>query len=176
MASWLVGRPVVEELDHLFVVVASALSARPVAQFSYGPSGGFAGIGGRLVSLTNTATPTHEDDAAAWRALSDTRVALGRGISAVEIAATDAEVQASGRLVDRALGRPDRRGDWPVWYAVLTNPMSDREFANSNSAAYAVAMGALGAGRTQRLPPTSRAPGWQQYRHVLDKVAKCVAA
>lgn len=176
MASWLAGRPVVGELDHLFVVVAHVLGGFPAARFSYGPSGGLAGMGGWLVALHGTDTPTDRDDAAAWRALANPRAALRAGVSAVEINTTDARVIDSARLVDQALGTIGRRGDWPVRYAVLTNPASSTTFANSNSAAYAVCMGALGEGRTQRLPTTTRAPGWEQYRHVLDKVGQCVAA
>lgn len=175
MPAWLAGRPVVGELDHLFIVVAHRPGGVPAARYSYGPSGGVAGMGSWLVALHGSDTPTDRDDAAAWRALSDARSALANGISAVQINTTIARVVESARLVDRALGAIGRRGDWPVRYAVLTNPASSATAANSNSAAYAVCMGALGEGGLQRLPPTTRAPGWEQYRHVLDKIGQCVA-
>ncbi len=55
----------------------------------------------------------------------------------MQIDASDEAVIASGDAVDQALGTKEDSGS--VKYAPLTGPQSTSDFANSNSAAYAVA-------------------------------------
>jgi uncharacterized protein RhaS with RHS repeats len=164
-ASYLVSRPVRGGLNHMFVVVVDDKTGKVVARYSYGPT---RAVGGKLVSLTASRTQTDTDDAAAYSAYAEDPAAAAKdGIFAVQINASDDAVIASGEAVDRALGTKKNPGS--VKYAPLTGPQSTSDFANSNSAAYAVADRAVkieNPNGSQSLPPGSRNPGWNQSAHI----------
>jgi RHS repeat-associated protein len=150
------GRP----LNHMFVVNVDDNTGK-VTRFSYGPQGPIWNTG-KLVSLTGSRTKTDRDDGRAWdKYSSDPGAAAADGISVSDIDASDDAVIAYGEATDKALG--DRKNPGPISYLALTNPKAKKNAANSNSAAYGIANGAVQSenpGATQPLPSGTRNPGW----------------
>jgi RHS repeat-associated protein len=136
--SYLVYRPVkkygVELSKHAFVVVTND-KGEVLQRFSYGPSkDGDGGDFGQLVSLTGTDTETNTDDDLAWSN-------RGKAVTVVNLTDKgykDADVLASGRNMDRALGTRDNPGT--TKYKAIPNGKLGN--GNSNSAAMAVVNGA----------------------------------
>lgn len=114
---------------------------------------------GQLVSLTGTDTGTNNDDVAAWS---------NRGKTVVVVNLTkqgykDADLLASGRRVNNALGTKDKPG--PTKYSMTPN--GKRGYANSNSAAMAVVRGAENSTTTlAKRPEGVRAIGDEESRSV----------
>jgi RHS repeat-associated protein len=172
--AWLVSRPItvagVHVADHMFVAVSPTPGGALTARFSYGPSQDMNLLDrrtlGSLVSLTDTGTPTDQDDAAAWEWTANSDLASSRGIYSTRIDAPDAAVISAGRATDAALGKPNSPG--PIKYA-LTPPNGSAN-ANSNSAARSVAEQATG--RSQAVPAGVTVPGAGQSGLVTQKVEK----
>jgi hypothetical protein len=144
------------EQGHLFVVVVNDETGNIDAQFSFGPD---KAIGGRLVQQIQ-GDSIFETDRAAFEDGTGTRV---------EINASDDAVMKSGEAVASALGTKENPGN--TNYAPLTNPASDSNYGNGNSAAYAVANRATTSENPvteQSLPSGTRNPGWDQDDHIPD--------
>ncbi len=164
--AYLVSRRIGPGFSHMFVLVVNDETGEQ-HRFSYGPQRG-APLFGSLVSLTGSGEPTDIDDRdAATLLLSDREGAAEQGIVAADIDASDDAVIASGLAMDAILGTPAEPG--PVGYVPVTGPQTEETYANSNSAAYAVADRAVRAenpNATQRLPQGTRNPGWDQDQHI----------
>jgi RHS repeat-associated protein len=170
-ASWLVARPTPFSsgpAHHMFVVVAPSLGAKPVARFSYGPSQKFSITAshawGSLVEQNGSHTGTDNTDRDTWNSLASS--SADSGVHVVQINASDAAVISSGTAIDQKLGSTTNPGS--VIYAPVENSMSSSNTANSNSAAIAVANGALGNGQQQPLPENTHPIGWEQSDHVTN--------
>jgi RHS repeat-associated protein len=170
--AWLVGRQTRWGPQHMFVVVARAPGATPVARFSYGPDNSAWG-GGNLTSRTGTGDITDRSDAAAWAAMSNPQQAARQGITAARINASDRQVLSAGRQLDTRT-----RTDPKIWYEPVPQLL---EGANSNSAAYAIAQRSGEASNrnySQPLPPDPPNAGlgtyigWGSYRYVLPRQAE----
>lgn len=164
--AYLVSRPIETGHGHMFVVVVDDDTGE-VVRYSYGPQGPAWNLG-RLVSLTDSDTPTDIDDNNAWELYSrDSNAAAEQGISVAPILASDDAVRASGNAMNATLGTRERPGR--VGYVPLTNRFTFRGNANSNSAAYGVAQRAVRSENptaTQALPRGTENPGWGQSRNI----------
>jgi RHS repeat-associated protein len=176
LASYLVAREIWQGsgLFHMFVVVTPSLGAPPTARFSYGPSVDislFPPAGpGSLVEQRGSGSITDIGDTGAYRDFANGRAGDGPAVFGARINASDAAVIKSGNAIDAKLGdRANPTG--AVEYLVAPNAISavvNPNAANSNSAAMAVANGALGNGQQQPLPKGVSAPGWGQSRIVTN--------
>jgi hypothetical protein len=155
-------------MNHMFAIVTDDKTGKVVKQYSYGPS---TSVGGHLVAQ-GEGTAIHSTDRAFFETYSkNAAAAKEQGISATTINASDKSVIASGEAVNSVLGTKDKPGD--MGYALVPNALSDSSAGNSNSAAYAVADGAVKSenpNAEQKLPPGTQNPGWGQSDHVTSRV------
>ena len=149
----------------MFVVVVDDETGKIEKQYSYGPQRSFPM--GKLVSQGKGDSIYQTDESAFVEFQKDPEAAMKNGISAVQIDASDDAVIASGDAVSRSLG--DKNNPGPINYAPVTGPQSTSDFANSNSAAYAVADRAVKSENpraSQSLPRGTHNPGWGQSDHI----------
>jgi len=157
--SFLISRPILGDITHAFVVIVDDQTGE-VTRFSFGPSSSSLANPGQLVDLSGSDTSIDRDDARYTEQFLANPNARGDGISGVRINAPDADVRSAGESVSRSLGTRENPGQTP--YAAVPE-IGPSDSANSNTAAYAIADGAVKAGdpnAQQPLPYGVRNPGW----------------